>query len=148
MSGAASDIIQVSGGNIYNFAHSPYFADLYVFMDSDPGFEKSSFFINIFELLETKDGRLPFLPGRFSINYAGVNSVSEEAADIFSDYGVIFRKDQIAIYQQSSLDNKLLLSGSFAIRDIILSEEYMNFKDRTCSYDSAGLLPPWRKPLI
>jgi len=136
MSGAASDIIQISDDNMYTFANSPYFADLYDFINSDQEFDKSDYYMNVLEMLENNEGRLPFLPGGFSISYAGVNSGNKKDVEIFSAYNTISRNNQIEIYKQLEAENQLQLSGAFVLRDIILSDEYVDFKNRTCGYST------------
>ena len=147
MSGAASDIIQVSDDNMYAFANSPYFVNLYDFINSDAEFNKTDYFMSVLEMLENNNGQLPFLPGGFSISYAGVNSNDKEAVELFSSHNTISRNNQIEIYKHLANENQLQLSGSFVLRDIILSDEYVDFKNKTCNYNTPAFIEALQEAL-
>lgn len=100
LGGTASDLIDLSALDINHKAQSGLLVNIYDFMDSDPDFNKSDYYTNIFEAMEYEGG-LYAMPLSFNYDMVYISKPLAESIGLdYENYKYISYTEMIDIYEK------------------------------------------------
>lgn len=129
MSGKAADIVDMAHFTTFKYAKSGLLCDLYEFMNSDPAFDKSDYYTNIFGAKE-KDGKLYTMPFYFTYDMLYVSKPLTEQLGkkyVSFDYKKMLELYNEVVNKADGKDNPLFMPG--VTKDFFFRYEFPAFYD-------------------
>ena len=136
MSGEAPDLLDLRSHSFYSISEKGFFDDLYEYIDNDPDMERSEFYQNILQALET-NGKLFHITPRIYHTFFKVNN--EYYDSLPADFAV---KGHTNYYELVSIYKDYLNGGGnlqlmqiFTATEAFTKDDYfINYKDRKVNF--------------